>query len=145
MLTTIERIAHKAQVRDAQKRLARIEEMRDALSLEQEGMSQRDIAQALGTTQPRVRRLLQGARSFETTSITPEEVILRATVEETDRDALVKELSSFTYTATRVAPYPHDGSVTGTWSQVSAAHRLGLLSDEEYESVSRAVKPPTPR
>ena len=84
MLTTIERIAHKAQVRDAQKRLARIEEMRDALSLEQEGMSQRDIAQALGTTQPRVRRLLQGARSFETTSITPEEVILRATVEETD-------------------------------------------------------------
>ena len=138
MLTTIERIAHKAQVRDAQKRLARIEEMRDALSLEQEGMSQRDIAQALGTTHPR-------ARSFETTSITPEEVILRATVEETDRDALVKELSSFTYTATRVAPYPHDGSVTGTWSQVSAAHQLGLLSDEEYESVSRAVKPPTPR
>lgn len=145
MATTIERIAHKAQIRDAQKRLDRIEEMRDAHSLEQQGMSQREIAQVLGTTQPRVRRLLRGAQTFANTTTTPEEIILRATVQETDRDTLVKELSNFAYTFTEVAPYPHDGSVPGTWTQVSAAHLLGLLSDEEYESVRYAVKPPTPR
>jgi hypothetical protein len=30
--------------------------------------------------------------------------------------------------------------VPGTWTQVATAHLVGLLSDEEYVSVSSAVK-----
>jgi hypothetical protein len=142
-MTTVERIAHQALVRQAQERLHRIDEMRDADQLKRAGKSQREIADVLGTTQPRVGRLLRGARALGDAS-TPEELILRATVEDTPREELVEKLRALDYTATEFAPYPHEGSVPGTWTQVSAAHLLGLLSDEEYESVSSAVKPPTP-
>jgi transcriptional regulator with XRE-family HTH domain len=111
--------------------------------LKQSGKTQREIADILGTTQPRVGRLLRGARALGVTP-TPEELILRATVEHTPREELVEKLRALDYTSTEFAPYPHEGSVPGTWTQVSAAHLLGLLSDEEYENVSSAVKPPTP-
>jgi hypothetical protein len=116
--------------------------MRDANQLKQAGKTQREIADILHTTQPRVHRMLRGVRALSDAE-TPEEIILRATVDDTPRDVLVKQLSTFDYTFTKFAPYPHEGSVPGTWTQVGAAHLLGLLSDEEYESVSAAVKPPT--
>lgn len=148
MTTTVERtvedIAHNAQVRRAHERLLQIEEMHDALRLDRSGKSQREIADILGTTQPRVGRLLRGARSLAVAP-TPEEVILRATVEGTPRAELVEQLRSFEYTFTEFAPYPHEGSVPGTWTQVTTAHLLGLLSDEEYEDVSCAVQPPPPK
>lgn len=143
MTTAVEGIAHRAQIRQARERLDLIEEMRDANRLKLAGKSQREIADILNTTQPRVGRVLRGARVLGEAE-TPEEIILRATVEATPRDALVKQLSRLHYTFTEFAPAPHEGSVPGTWTQVSAAHLLGLLSDEEYESVCAAVKPPTP-
>jgi predicted XRE-type DNA-binding protein len=142
MVTTIERIAHRARIRQAEERLRLIGEMRDANQLKQAGKTQREIADILHTTQPRVHRMLRGVRALSDAE-TPEEIILRATVDDTPRDVLVKQLSTFDYTFTKFAPYPHEGSVPGTWTQVGAAHLLGLLSDEEYESVSAAVKPPT--
>jgi hypothetical protein len=144
MVTTIERIAHRARIRQAQERLRLIDEMRDANRLRQARKTQREIADILLTTQPRVHRMLRGARALGDAD-TPEEVILRATVDDIPRDVLVKQLSTFEYTFTKFAPYPHEGSVPGTWTQVGAAHLLGLLSDEEYESVSAAVKPPAPQ
>lgn len=143
MTTTVEEIAHKAQIRRVRERLDLLDEMRDANRLKLEGKSQREIAEILNTTQPRVGRILRGAGALGKGD-TPEEIILRATVEATPRDVLVKQLSTFQYTFTEFAPAPHEGSVPGTWTQVSAAHLLGLLSDEEYESVCAAVKPPTP-
>jgi hypothetical protein len=141
--TNVEDIAHQAQIRDAEKRLHRFDEMRHADQLNQSGKTQREIADILRTTQPRVGRLLRGARALSDTQ-TPEELILRATIKQTSREELVKQLSALDYTFTEFAPYPHEGSVPGTWTQVSTAHLLGLLSDEEYEDVSSAVKPPTP-
>lgn len=143
MTTALEGIAHRALIRQARERLDIIEEMRDANRLKLAGKSQREIADILNTTQPRVGRVLRGARVLGEAE-TPEEIILRATVEATSRDVLVKRLSTLRYTFTEFAPAPHQGSVPGTWTQVSAAHLLGLLSDEEYESVCAAVKPPTP-
>jgi predicted XRE-type DNA-binding protein len=140
MATAVEDIARKAYVRQAQERLLLIDEMRDANRLKQAGKSQREIAAILHTTQPRVHRMLRGARALGDTD-TPEEIILRATVHNTPRDVLVQQLSTFDYTFTEFAPYPHEGSIPGTWTQVGAAHLLGLLSDEEYENVSSAVKP----
>jgi hypothetical protein len=143
MTTTVEEIAHKAQIRQVRERLDLLDEMRDANRLKLAGKSQREIADILNTTQPRVGRILRGACALGEAE-TPEEIVLRATVEATPRDVLVKQLSTFHYTFTEFAPAPHEGSVPGTWTQVSAAHLLGLLSDEEYESVCAAVKPPTP-
>ncbi|WP_167102916.1 hypothetical protein [Mycobacterium sp. DL592] len=105
-------------------------------------MSQREIAEVLCTTQPRVGRLLRGASALGD-SPGPEEIILRATVDRTPRAKLLKQLRGLDYTFTQAAPYPHEGSIPGTWTQVSTAHQLGLLSDEEYESVSSAVQSPT--
>ncbi|BBY29946.1 hypothetical protein GCM10023114_15640 [Mycolicibacterium sediminis] len=139
---TVEAIAHGAQVRRALERLLRIDDMRAASQLKRSGMNQREIADVLSTTQPRVGRLLRGASALGDAP-SPEEVILRATVDGTPRGKLVEQLRGFDYTFTQFAPYPHEGSIPGTWTQVSTAHQLGLLSDEEYESVSSAVQPPT--
>lgn len=139
---SVEAIAREAQVRRAQERLLRIDDMRAARDLQRSGMSQREIAEVLCTTQPRVGRLLRGAGALGD-SPGPEEIILRATVDGTPRVKLLKQLRGLRYTFTQSAPYPHEGSVPGTWTQVSTAHQLGLLSDEEYQSVSSAVQPPT--
>lgn len=143
MTTTIERISHHAHIRRARERLDQIEEMRAADELNKLGKSQREIADVLLTTQPRVGRLLRGAQALGE-GPTPEELILRATIEDTPRDLLIRQLLTHDYTFTEYAPYPHEGSVAGTWSQVTTAHQLKLLSDEEYENVRAAVQPPTP-
>ncbi len=142
MSRTIEDIAHEAVVRRAQERLLLIGEMRDAYRLNQSGKSQREIAVILRTTQPRVGRLLRGARLLGETT-TPEEVILRATVEGTSRRTLVKRLCALSYTFKDSRPLSRKDTVPDTWSQVREAHLLGLLDDEEYESVRAAVSPPS--
>lgn len=143
MTLVVEEIAHKAQLRQVRERLDAIEEMRDAKRLSQAGKSQREIAEILSTTQPRVHRILRGSRALGEHA-TPEEVILRATLDGTPREKLVKALSTMDYTFTRYAPSPHEGSIPGTWAQVGAAHVLGLLNDEEYEEICAFVGPPAP-
>lgn len=142
MAATVERIAHLALIRRARGRLDLIEEMRAADELNNLGKSHREIADLLITTQPRVGRLLRGAQTLGDAP-TPEELILRATVEGAPRDLLVGELRAYDYTFAEYAAYPHEGSVPGTWSQVGMARQLGLLGDEEYENVCAAVRPPT--
>lgn len=136
--TIIERIAHQAVIRRAQERLLLIGEMRDAQRLKQSGKSQREIAVILQTTQPRVGRLLRGAQALGD-HLTPEEFILRATVDGTSRSRLVKKLCAFEYTFTGSA---RNGATPGTWDQVSEAHRLGLLDGDEYRTIRSAVLPP---
>lgn len=143
MALVVEEIACKALIRQARERLGGIEEMRDAAQLSLAGMSQREIAEVLNTTQPRVHRMLRGAKTLGK-STTPEEVILRATLDGTARELLVKDLSSMHYTFATYAPSPHEGAIPGTWTQVGAAHVRGLLSDAEYEEICAAVGPPTP-
>lgn len=128
MSRTIDDIAHEAVVRRAQERLLLLGEIRDADRLRRSGRSQREIAAILRTTQPRVGRLLRGARALGKAP-TPEEVILRATVDKTARGALVKRLCALSYTATEM------------WKQVEEAHSDGLLRDEEYEKVRARVQP----
>lgn len=78
-------------------------------------------------------------------SVTPEEVILRANMDGTDRDELVKMLAEMTYSFTEYAPgVLNDGSNPGTWNQVLGATLDGTLSDEEFARVSQAVRPPNP-
>jgi len=143
MTLVVEDIAYKALIRQSRARLHAIEEMRDAKQLSLAGKSQREIAEVLNTTQSRVHRILRGAKALGK-SATPEELILRAIVDGTARELLVKDLSTMHYTFATYAPYPHHGSIPGTWNQVGAAHVLGFLSDEEYEEICAAVRPPVP-
>lgn len=133
-----------ATVRRARERLDRIEEMRDAQKLAQAGKPQRDIADLLRTTQPRVHRMLKATEGRPADEATPEEVILRATVDAVDREGLVERLSTRSYTFRAHAPEPFEGATSGSWDDVKHAYMTGLLSQEEYERVRDAVKPPQP-
>lgn len=139
-VTAIEKAA---TVRRARERLDRIEEMRDAQRLAEAGKAQRDIADLLHTTQPRVHRMLKAMETRKRDAETPEEIILRATVDGTDRAALVRRLAKCKYTFRKHAPEPFEGAVGGSWDDVKHAFMTGLLTQGEYERVRDAVKPPT--
>jgi hypothetical protein len=138
---TIDDIAHEAVVRRAQERLLLVGEMRDAKRLHQSGKSQREIASILRTSQPRVGRLLREAQHLGDDP-TAEEIILRATVDGTPRSRLVERLCSLPYTFHEARLAPPRRSASGNWGQVTAAHRGGLLDDDEYEQVRSLVAPP---
>lgn len=138
----VEAVERAALRRRAQERLDRIDDMRAAYSLHLAKKTQREIADILHTTQPRVHRMLKAMELRGNIEETPEEVILRATVEGTDRKALLERLSRMSYTFTEYAPEPFDGSKPGTWTQVKVACATGLLTREEFDEIATAVKAP---
>lgn len=138
-VTAIEKAATR---RRAVERLARIEEMRDAKRLADAGKAQREIADLLHTTQPRVHRMLRAMEGRESDAVTPEEIILRATVGDVPRADLVKRLAAFRYTFRQHAPAPFEGAVSGSWDDVKHAFVNGLLTEGEFEHVRAAAKPP---
>lgn len=128
--------------RQARTRLNRIEEIWDAYELHLAGYSQREIAQTLITTQPRVHRMLKAAQIRDGEFWTPEYVILLKFVGEIDSEEMVTELMDREYTFTEFAPYPLEGSRRGTWDQVTEAHMSEFISDDEFERVRSAINPP---
>ena len=133
----------RALIRNARMRLNRIEEMRDVVILLRRGRSQRQIAELLGSTQPRIGRIEKAiAARGGTVEVTPEEIILRATVEQADRHELVNRLSAIEYSFGETAPFPMEGATSGSWDDIEDAYFEGLLSEEEYEQVRPAVNPP---
>jgi DNA-binding MarR family transcriptional regulator len=138
----IEAIHQAALTRRAQERLRHIDEMRDAFKLLADGCTQREVAEILDTTQPRVHRMLRALEARGTIERTPEEIILRARVGELGREELVEDLRRLTYTFAKVAPKGSDGVISGTWDQVRQAARSGLLTKDEFERVRDEVKPP---
>lgn len=70
---------------------------------------------------------------------TPEEIILHAYVDGTDRDALVAALSRYRFT---FPEYVEDSRKTGTWDQILLAFYLDYLTAEELQAVRAAVNPP---
>ena len=137
-LSTVRRAALN---RRATERLARIDDIRAAVRLSRAGKTQREIARILHVTQPVVHRLLRAARLVGT-EVTPEEVILRAFVDDAPREALVQRLIAFHYSFPEYAPYPHEGKTAGTWDQVGSALIAGFITEDEYLRVRKAVAPP---
>lgn len=70
---------------------------------------------------------------------TPEELILRAFVNGSDRAALVAALGAYPFT---FPEYIEDGRKTGTWDQIPLAFYLDYLTAEELQAVRAAVNPP---
>lgn len=132
-------LLREAAVVRAEERLVRIKKVRAAWKLHRAGASQREIADQLGISQPSVHRILKLAELQQPTDISPEELILQATVDGSSRDDLVKRLSSMSYTFGSLAPWPFDGATTGTWDQVVASYATGLLSADEFKRVESAV------
>ena len=138
----VEQIERDALVRRARERLVRIEDIHAAHSLAALGKTQRQIADALHTTQPRVHRMLKVVL-HHSDGRSPEELILRATADSTDRKELVRALSRCHYTFREHAPEPFEGATRGSWDEVRSAFVAGMLSKDEFERVRSAVKPPT--
>lgn len=136
-------IQKRAEMRRMKDRLARIEEMREAWQLADAGKTQREVADILQTTQPRVHRMLKAMEDRDPEAESPEEMILRASVEGTPRADLVRRLARIHYTFRQRAPEPFEGAVSGTWDEVRHALMAGLLSEGEFERVRDVVKPPT--
>lgn len=136
-------IQKRAEMRRVKERLARIEEMREAWQLTAAGKTQRDIADILQTTQPRVHRMLKAMESRDPESESPEEIILRAIAEGTPRREMVRRLALFHYTFRQRAPEPFEGAVTGTWDEVRQAFMSGLLTEREFERVRDRIRPPS--
>ncbi|MEP7738000.1 hypothetical protein ABKW28_10140 [Nocardioides sp. 31GB23] len=135
-------VRSRAIERLARLRLSEIEEMRDVCLLWRDGLSQRDIAERLNTTQPRIGRI---EKILGTPDRTPpesvEELILRTVVQHGDRAALVAALKKFPFTYGEAAPAPFEGTTTGTWDDIEDAYFEGLLTKDEYEEI-RAVAGP---
>lgn len=70
----------------------------------------------------------------------PEELILRAYVDGSDRGELIAALSRVEYT---FPEYIEDSRRTGTWDQVILAFYLDYISVEELAEVRAAVNPPS--
>ncbi|WP_244927778.1 hypothetical protein [Nocardioides sp. W7] len=138
-------IAQRARVRHAWERLNRIDEIRDVAILARQGLKQREIAEQLGTTQPRVHRIQKLlALRGQSVEETPEEIILRAFVAPDGvpggvRRELIERLKALDYTFGETDPTGGDGYVAGTWDDVRRARAKGLLADEEYAEVRSAV------
>ena len=126
--------------RIARERLARIAERRDVAELSAAGKSQREIAEVLSTTQPRVGRIVKVIELLgDPFEETPEEIVMRAHVDGEDRGVLVKRLSAISYTGSEYAPYPSEGKAAGTWDQVRQAYFSGFLSEDEFDPIKSAA------
>jgi hypothetical protein len=84
----------------------------------------------MATTELRVGRIL-AAIELLGTDLTPEELIIRAWSEGSERNELVGQLSAITYTYGEYPAYPSEGKTTGTWDQVRQAKMMGFLSEAE--------------
>lgn len=135
------RAMHKeALQRQARQRVDLIDELRAANNAAKRNLPQRDIADLLATSQPKVHRLLKAIeRRGGEVIVDPEEIILRAFAYDTSRQKLVEDLKAFPYTFGEEAPFPHEGRLPGTWDQVVVAVAQELLTVEEFDEVRAAV------
>lgn len=133
-------IATRTVLRLATERLFQIDERREVGELLRRGWSQRKIANAMSTTQPRIHRIQKMLqRTGGEVSETPEEIILRALVDHTSRRELVARLKSLEYTFGERAPYPMEGTSPGSWDDIEHARFEGWLTPEEYGEIRAAV------
>ncbi|WP_382309958.1 winged helix-turn-helix transcriptional regulator [Herbiconiux sp. UC225_62] len=126
----------------SQRELADLHLRRDILRLDDEGLSQRTIAELVGLSQPEVSRRLKRRRlaSFEES---PREIILHRAVGDCTSEQMMQRLLAMTMTSsTPSADAAHDGAVSasGTAAQLGQAYLDGLLTEKEYDQLRGGVK-----
>ncbi|UAJ78990.1 Lrp/AsnC family transcriptional regulator [Leifsonia sp. ZF2019] len=125
-----------------QRELAERRIRRGIYAMHDAGLSQRDIARVAGLSQPEVSRRLKRREVVPATEVTPREIILQRSTGEISSTEMLKLLKGMTFSSST----PRKRSATdgaagalGTTKQLAEALHDGLLSDEEYEAVRRAI------
>lgn len=130
-----------------QQHLAEMQLRRGIFKLADLGMSQRDIAALAGISQPEVSRRLS-RRELTTDRPSPREVISQRDGGQIDSEQMVRELSRMRMThrtPKRGGAYDSAASATGTAKELAAAFQDGLISEQEYETVRKAIAERTDR
>lgn len=122
-------------------RVTRIDNVRAAVKLSAAGMSPREVAEQLDVTEQQVDRMLRAAELVGV-EVTPAELILKAWLSGSPREALVEALCGWTYTFGTFAPLPAAERIPGSWDDVVFGYYKGRLSGDEFERVVEAVQPP---
>lgn len=111
--------------------LAKILKLRAVHAAVQAGLSQTQIAAAIGVTQPEDSRLAKAARlTPEVRERGPREVLLEYAAGRIDHTAMMDELASWPYTFGAADP-AGEVYLSGTWDQIERAG--DLISDEDYQ------------
>ncbi|MDJ0358580.1 hypothetical protein [Paenarthrobacter sp. PH39-S1] len=126
--------------RQARARVDLLDELRAVQNASRRGLTQRETADILATSQAKVNRMLKAIeRRNADLAPDPEEMILRAFAYNTPRQKLIAELKAFPYTFGQDAPYPHEGRLPGTWDRVVTALAQGLIDESEFNEVRSAI------
>lgn len=122
--------------------LLELEIRREVKQFRRDGLSERKIAALVEVSQPTIHKMLEVAEKdpdppegFK--GATPLEICQRYDAGEFDRDELVDQLTRFPYAKGGKTDGYDDLIVDppGTWSEVSAAFRRGLIDEDVYEDV----------
>lgn len=122
--------------------LDRVRQFRLIAKAIEAGASQEAVAEELGISQATVSRVLRQIRGSngEILNESAAEVIHRRAAHEISDEQMLDQLLSIQYTSGQYDPSGGDGYVRGSWDQIHWALAEGLLSDEEYATLTRKAK-----
>lgn len=133
-------------VRDLQRgrafrELGEVECRRAIWNAHRAGLSQRQIAAAVGRSQPDVGRVIKRVEgNEEQTAVGPREVVLRRIVGEITPTEMMARLLTMAHGDGESDPSPIGlGYVRGTWDEVRALRDEGLLTEPEWQELFEAV------
>ncbi|RII42552.1 hypothetical protein DWB68_06270 [Galactobacter valiniphilus] len=70
----------------------------------------------------------------------PTEILSRGRDGTISRAEMIRQLSASMFTRTLSRPWPHDGSIPGTWDVVAAAELTGELSAAEVDTIRASAR-----
>lgn len=124
----------------AAEELAKLRLLRKVVEANESGASQREIADALGVTQPVIHRMLKKTRMNPAAlSRSPREIALEYSVGEIPRGQMLDELGSrsYTYGSPAEPDSPVDDAyLRGSWDEVTRAVYSRLITDADYREIT---------
>ncbi len=114
---------------------------RGIFALHDAGVPQREIAKAVGISQPEVSRRLR-RRALRTQAVGPRDLILQRRVGAIGTEEMIRRLAAMRLTVKspgKRAAADGAASTTGTAKQLVAALREGLITEAEYETIRKVM------
>lgn len=132
-------------LRIAQNYLTRLRLFRKVARMLEDGVSMEDISEQLSLTGRETTRLVRRVSFLSeggVIPVSPTEIIYEAVVGDRSRDSMMDVLLNYEYTFGYNAEpdNPLSVRVPGSWDSILAQYSLGMLSDEEFETLFHKVK-----
>jgi hypothetical protein len=139
-----DQVAHGLRRARGLRELSEIETKRAVWQSHTLGLSQRQIGDLVGRSQPDVGRTIKKVDSDPScVGVTPREVALRRLVGEYTTAEMMARLLTLTYTRGEPDPSPMGaGYLPGTWDEVRLLRDEDLISEGEWRELFRAVVGP---